>query len=310
LAKENKKHSEKNIGNKIMRNIIKKIIKKIIFSLKLRPPSYPYISGDTLRLITKKRYEKHKKISIEKIKKGDIIFVESPLLGEFYEKIVKNLKNPIILIVTNGDENFNESSSYIFDHPMIYYAFVQNILFKHNKIQAIPIGLENLKYLENGIIFDFLKYKTIRRKKCKILVNFSISTNPLEREKAFNIFEKLDYSLCFSNKKPVPVYRKIASNYQYVLSPPGNGFDCHRTWEAIILNSIPIVKENVFFTYFPDLPVLALRRWEDIYAFTKNDLEAYYKDNYHKIINCPYLYYKYWKIQILRKKEKLRLEQR
>jgi hypothetical protein len=30
----------------------------------------------------------------------------------------------------------------------------------------------------------------------------------------------------------------------YVLSPPGNGIDCHRTWEALFLGSIPIVKKS------------------------------------------------------------------
>ena len=287
-------------------NITKKILKKIIYSLHLRPPSYPYISGDTFRKITKKRYEKQKKINLSEIRKGDIVFVESPLVIEFYEKIVKNLKHPIILIITNGDENFDESYSFIFDHPMIYYAFVQNIIFNHKKVQAIPIGLENLKYLENGIILDFLNYriKSIK-KKCKVLVNFSINTNIYERKAAYDIFSNLDFSFCFLEKKETSVYRKIASNYKYILSPPGNGFDCHRTWETILLGSIPIVKKNPFFNYFPNLPILPLEKWEDIYKYTIKDLNNYYHCNYNNIINCPYLFFRYWKIQILKKRRQV-----
>ena len=28
---------------------------------------------------------------------------------------------------------------------------------------------------------------------------------------------------------------------KFVLSPPGNGFDCHRTYESILLGAVPIV---------------------------------------------------------------------
>lgn len=31
------------------------------------------------------------------------------------------------------------------------------------------------------------------------------------------------------------------SGYQFVASPMGNGYDCHRTWEALALGCVPIV---------------------------------------------------------------------
>ena len=36
-------------------------------------------------------------------------------------------------------------------------------------------------------------------------------------------------------------YRQLLLRSKYVLSPPGNGPDCHRTWESIYLGAIPIV---------------------------------------------------------------------
>ena len=32
------------------------------------------------------------------------------------------------------------------------------------------------------------------------------------------------------------------AHFAFVASPSGNGLDCHRTWEALLLRSIPIVK--------------------------------------------------------------------
>jgi hypothetical protein len=51
---------------------------------------------------------------------------------------------------------------------------------------------------------------------------------------------------------------------QYVLSPPGNGPDCHRTWEALYLGATPIVhrKSWPFLDY--DIPVLVIDSWDKI----------------------------------------------
>jgi hypothetical protein len=52
--------------------------------------------------------------------------------------------------------------------------------------------------------------------------------------------------------------------YAFVLSPRGNGRDCHRTWEALILGCIPIVKMSPIDSLYDDLPVLCVRSWSDI----------------------------------------------
>ena len=52
--------------------------------------------------------------------------------------------------------------------------------------------------------------------------------------------------------------------YSFVLSPYGNGFDCHRTWEALCLGSIPIMKAPHFRLLFQDLPVLNVSDWDEI----------------------------------------------
>ena len=52
--------------------------------------------------------------------------------------------------------------------------------------------------------------------------------------------------------------------YAFVLSPFGNGMDCHRTWEALLCGCIPIVRSSVFSSLFDGLPVLIVENWEDI----------------------------------------------
>ena len=52
--------------------------------------------------------------------------------------------------------------------------------------------------------------------------------------------------------------------YAFVLSPHGNGLDCHRQWEALALGCIPIVKKSPIDSIYKDLPVLIVNEWSDI----------------------------------------------
>jgi hypothetical protein len=56
------------------------------------------------------------------------------------------------------------------------------------------------------------------------------------------------------------------ANHAFVLSPHGNGLDCHRTWEALCLGCIPIVKTSGLDPLFEDLPVWIVREWSDVTA--------------------------------------------
>ena len=54
------------------------------------------------------------------------------------------------------------------------------------------------------------------------------------------------------------------SEYAFVLSPHGNGLDCHRTWEALILGCIPIVRTSPIDSLYEGLPVLIVNDWNNI----------------------------------------------
>jgi hypothetical protein len=52
--------------------------------------------------------------------------------------------------------------------------------------------------------------------------------------------------------------------YKFILSPVGNGVDTHRTWEALLAGSIPIVESSVRDVMYEGLPVLIVKSWEDL----------------------------------------------
>jgi hypothetical protein len=81
------------------------------------------------------------------------------------------------------------------------------------------------------------------------------------------------------------------SNYAFVLSPEGGGMDCHRTWEALALGCIPIVKRSSFSDLFQNLPVLIVDDWSEINQQLLIEAFAVYKDAH---LNMQEITMRYW----------------
>ncbi len=133
----------------------------------------------------------------------------------------------------------------------------------------IPIGLENWSLLRNGVPTDFLRLidqglLPTSKRSIRILSSFSNQTNFSERSKAIE-FSKSNSEVfqmpAFTSPKK---FRKMISNSAFVLSPPGNGADCHRTWKAIYLGAVPIVLKKYWPFSHLDLPVLVVEDWSEI----------------------------------------------
>jgi len=85
------------------------------------------------------------------------------------------------------------------------------------------------------------------------------------------------------------------SKYAFVVSPHGNGMDCYRTWEALILGCIVIVKTSPLDTLYTDLPVLIVDSWTDI---TRELLDTTIQTFQTKTFNYDKLTVEYWKKKI------------
>jgi hypothetical protein len=69
------------------------------------------------------------------------------------------------------------------------------------------------------------------------------------------------------------MYRSIKKHI-FCASPAGEGKDCLRTYETIILGSIPILSDCPELRHFEDLPVVYVKNWTDVSEFwCKDQLE-------------------------------------
>jgi hypothetical protein len=63
------------------------------------------------------------------------------------------------------------------------------------------------------------------------------------------------------------MYMQQLGDSVFCVSPPGNGVDSHRTWEAILMRCIPIVLSYApLDPLYEDLPVVVVRDWDEITA--------------------------------------------
>lgn len=92
---------------------------------------------------------------------------------------------------------------------------------------------------------------------------------------------------------------KKYNEYNFVISPRGNGIDCHRTWELFLAGAIVILKTSSLDDMFlkNNLPVIILKDWSELNNLTSDHLEKYLKENREKrsLENIlPKLSFRYW----------------
>ena len=269
-----------------------------------RPSSRPFVSGDSLRSMADHIVEPGSRMDPKYVELGDIVFVQASELGRFAESILPHISEPFVLITHNGDLNIDQRFSGLADDRKVLHWFAQNLVFRHPKLTAVPIGLENRSLHSHGVIRDFRRLARRHSPKSnRILYGFTAENNPAERVPATEALKAssiADFTSRLNSRK----YRQLLNRYGFVASPPGNGTDCHRTWEALYLGVVPILKRSLFYSFFPDLPALFVDDWNEVTHWDDEFLAKSRAFLCPRIESTPYLRFDYWMglIQKLRRR--------
>jgi len=260
-----------------------------------RPGSAPFVSGDTFRGVADHVLERGGRIESRRVRRGEVVFVEARELSTFIQDYLPGIREPFVLITHNGDLNVDQSHLGLAEDPRIIRWFAQNALLRHPKVTGIPIGLENRHLHANGVIRDYeLLLRRASPKTMRILYGFTLGTNASERKPALSALRAsvIADSMERTNSRS---YRKHLQRYGFVASPAGNGADCHRTWEALYLRTIPVVRRSPLYESFPGLPVLAVDDWSELSDWDSAFLKGRYEEISPEIDTTPYLRFDYWR---------------
>jgi hypothetical protein len=281
-----------------MYDIKRKIVYTTYRLFNIRLSSYPYVSGDTFRAFADLKIDSIydlRKVRI--IRDGMIIFCATDVLDAFVEKVLPQITGKFILITHNSDYTVNEKYLSLVNHRSLFHWFAQNSMLSHEKITAIPIGLENRFYHNNGKLSNFNRLTGFGRGQNKrILCSFSVHTKPSIRQVALEALRSSGFADI--TRVDTSRYLELLSDYAFVASPEGNGVDCHRTWEALYLGVIPIVTGSDFYSQFPNFPGLVFNQWEDLLRYDMASLLEAHLTCRQRLVHADFIWAPYWQNRI------------
>ena len=246
---------------------------------KRRPDSYPYLSGDTFRSMADHIWEVgNEDLKPSEINLGDVIFCQSDMLEALCERVLIYTSIPVTLLLGNSDRNHNQLLGRLLANKGAVKTFAQNLVDHVPGVEPLPIGLENAWYSTNGRPKDFRvnRYKSQNRSS-RVMWAFDVETNPIVREKAANELVNIPIADRLGLITP-KLHRSALTAYSFVASPPGNGLDCHRTWEAMYLGCVPIVLRSHMTQSYEalGLPVWLIDSFDELRDLTEEQLQAKY----------------------------------
>lgn len=243
------------------------------------------------------------------------IYIPSDGLVYFVQQILPKIHQDFVLASGDSDLPINANSlgddlnRLLQNHHLISW-FAQNRDYDHPKLHSLPIGINLHNLWSNplewggGFILPSMQEQqllntaesapNLSQREHKIFCNWHFSIDRADRK---DCYEVIDKSVCYFQPEPKPMAEtwEMQSKYQFVLSPHGAGLDCHRTWEALLLGCIVIVKTAKLNDLFSTLPVIAVNDWREI---SSDFLDQAIISINQKKLDTKSLYMPYWRTRI------------
>ena len=230
---------------------------------------------------------------------GALVHVNARHVPRFIDEILPRLGSPIVL--HSGYETV--STRYpgferILESPRILHWFLEHYeLGREHLARAtpIPLGLDFHKLAPSGSAnpgYDMglpaspenqqLTIEAIRasippilQRPFKAYANFHLSMDTFlrsseakkRRPARLEAMQKLKGKECTyfeTRQRPRNAIWARHRDFAFEISPRGNGLDCHRTWEALILKTIPIVLSSPLDPVYDGLPVAIVEDWDEV----------------------------------------------
>ena len=269
----------------------------------LRHPSAPFLSGDTFRAMCKHHVdEAAKKIDTSRIEYGDPIFVRYAYLTYFLKKVRPHIKKPYVLVVHNDIQMISTEHKALLDDKKLLKCFGKNAnKAAHPKLEPIPLGLANRCWKHGNIEILVRKIKEHKSSNHPELVYLNLNTGTHKTRpsiyKYFGTFQNLRKGY----REKFASYLTSLAECKFTPSPRGTSEDCHRTWEALYMGTVPIVKSSFLDPLFDQLPVLIV---EDFSVVTEEFLQEKWVEMKNETYNMERLYAPYWEKLIHRYQKK------
>ena len=236
------------------------------------------------------------------VRDGEVVWVRLSWLRSFAKQVLPHVKARFVLVTGDSDScvpsELRAEAETILNSPNVLHWFTQNYdgSADTEKISPVPIGIDFHLLSERPIWGETCAspgqqeqaLKSIARglapvasRTPKVYVDFAWQQrlgifdyrtyHPLQGTRLRQSRRWLTKRLraneavhCQDGPMPRSEMWRRRGEFAFVLSPPGNGLDCHRTWEALALGHIVLVPSSSLDRLYSELPVILLHRWDEI----------------------------------------------
>lgn len=182
--------------------------------------------------------------------------------------------------------------------------FAQNKMINDDNIVALPLGLEPPNRGVSGDV-SVLARQLAQSREIQGLcyMNHSRTTNPDTRVAPWEWGVQQSWIDATESRVPFPVFIENLYSHKFVISPPGNGVDCLKHWEAMYMGCIPIVMRSILMDEFAqDLPMLVVDKWEDV---TEELLNKTWEEYNAREWNYEKMTISYWRKRITQARDEV-----
>ncbi len=238
------------------------------------------------------------------LREGEVVWVRLSWLRSFVRQVLPHVNARFVLATGDSDScvpsELGPEAAAILGSPNLLHWFTQNYdgSVGREKMSPIPIGIDFHMLAEKPIWGEACATPLEQE---QTLVSIARSLAPASQRipkvyadfawqrgwglRDYRTFHPLEGTELRQGRRrlagrlranpavhcqegPLPrseMWRK-RGEFAFVLSPPGSGLDCHRTWEALALGHIVLVPWSSLNSLYAGLPVIALHRWDEITA--------------------------------------------
>lgn len=229
------------------------------------------------------------------------IFVKAGRVDLFVEQVLPTIQKPVVVYIGNGNvppSQCHAALQQLQDHPMVHALFCEQKDVEMERVQAMPIGIHPREILVDNVVLSLRTLASqvdIASKHPKVFGAWgpkkpsSPAYAPRDEAKQF-MMQHVD--CCeYQDWMLIKKYWETLSRYQFMLSPLGDSPDTSKTFEALILKTIPIILNGPYAEAYKGLPVVVIEHLRDI---TPANLEKWWKEHSPKFQDMSFVSSDYW----------------
>lgn len=211
------------------------------------------------------------------------------------------IKTKFVLVSGDADETCpidilskDEFENMLENENLVHWYSQNCVVADHPKLTQMPIGLDYHSIARGGHEWGDFQTPVAQERELKAIEgasrpfwerelkcysNFHFLLNTKFSADRFDAMKEIPLELI--HYEPTKTKRANCFNKQtefaFVLSPHGNGYDCHRTWESLVLGNIVIIKTSPLDPLYADLPIWIVREWSEVRPDRMREIVAEFK---------------------------------